>query len=194
MENPERDRAKGLGLGLAIVRRLCTLLDCPLTLASRPGRGSVFKVNVPLWAGAALAELPAARLPAGAAQRGLILVVDDETAIQLAMLSLLTSWGHEAIATGSGDEMVARLETCTERPALIICDYRLRGGENGIAVIERLRNEYNADILALLITGDTAPDRLKEAQASGLLLLHKPVPNSKLRAAIGNLMRRPADA
>jgi two-component system, sensor histidine kinase len=70
----------------------------------------------------------------------------------------------------------------------------LRDGENGIAVVERLRSEYNEDIPAVLITGDTAPDRLKGAQESGFVLLHKPVANSKLRAAIGNLMRAPASA
>jgi two-component system, sensor histidine kinase len=192
LDNPERDRAKGLGLGLAIVRRLCGLLDVTLTLHSRPGAGSVFKVSVPL----AFEPPPAERVDAspsvGAMRRGLIFVVDDEAAIQQAMHSLLTSWGHDVLATGSGDEMLVRIATCAGRPDLIICDYRLRGGANGIAVIERLRSEYNAEIPALLITGDTAPDRLKEARASGLLLLHKPVPNGRLRAAIGNLMSRPA--
>jgi CheY-like chemotaxis protein len=72
-------------------------------------------------------------------------------------------------------------------PRLIICDYRLREGGTGIDVIERLRSEYNDDIPGMLITGDTAPDRLKEAQASGFLLLHKPVPNARLRAAILHL-------
>jgi len=115
--------------------------------------------------------------------------VDDEAAIQKAMDSLLSSWGHEVIAAGSCDEMLGRLAACPTRPDLIICDYRLRDGENGIDAIARLQSEYNDDIPAILITGDTAPDRLKEAQASGLLLLHKPVANSKLRAAIGNLMR-----
>ncbi len=74
------------------------------------------------------------------------------------------------------------------RPALILCDYRLREGENGLVVIKRIRAEYSEAIPAILITGDTAPDRLTEAKASGLLLMHKPVPNLKLRAAIGNLI------
>ena len=81
-----------------------------------------------------------------------------------------------------------RLSTCPERPDLLVCDYRLRGEENGVGAIERLRSEYNESIPAMLITGDTAPSRLAEAQASGLLLLHKPVSNSKLRAAIVNLI------
>ena len=104
------------------------------------------------------------------------------------MYSLLSSWGHEVIVAGSCNEMLERLASCPTRPDLIICDYRLREGENGIHAISRLQSEYNEDIPAILITGDTAPDRLKEAQASGLLLLHKPVANSVLRAAVGNLM------
>ena len=85
--------------------------------------------------------------------------------------------------------MIEHISTCAIRPDLIICDYRLRGGENGIAVIRQLLSEYNEDIPSILLTGDTAPDRLAEATASGLTLLHKPVTNARLRAAIGNLTR-----
>ena len=116
--------------------------------------------------------------------------IDDESAIRDATLSLLSSWGHEVIAAASGDEAIFRLSTCPLQPNLIVCDYRLRDGENGIEVIERLRSEYNEAIPAILITGDTAPDRLAEAQASGLLLLHKPVSNGKLRASIVNLLAK----
>jgi CheY-like chemotaxis protein len=84
--------------------------------------------------------------------------------------------------------MLKQIAARRDVPKLIICDYRLREEENGIAVIERLRSEYNDDIPGMLITGDTAPDRLREAQDSGFLLLHKPVPNSKLRAAITHLI------
>jgi two-component system, sensor histidine kinase len=194
LSNTERDRAKGLGLGLAIVDRLATLVDCRLTLRSELGKGSVFKIGIQLadkqlhWAAPAL-EAPESAMP-----RGLILVVDDEAAIQQAMQSLLSSWGHDVIVAGSCAGMLERIATCSIRPDLIVCDYRLRVGENGIAVVERLRSEYNEDIPAVLITGDTAPDRLKDAQESGFVLLHKPVANSKLRAAIGNLMRAPASA
>lgn len=189
MGNAERDRTKGLGLGLAIVRRLSDLLGCELTLCSQPGRGSCFEVSLRL-ARSAVAEAEAAPADLSAAlARGLVVVIDDEVAIREAMLSLLTGWGYDVIAVGSGDEAVQRLSTCPVRPDLVICDYRLRNGENGISVVERLRSEYNEAIPAMLITGDTAPDRLAEAQASNLLLLHKPVPNGKLRAAIVNLIK-----
>ena len=186
--NPERDQTKGLGLGLAIVRRLAELLGCELELRSEPGRGSCFEFTLPLAKDAPIAAEPSPENRRGALARGLIVVVDDEQAIRQATASLLTGWGFHVVAAASGDEAVARLSAASAPPDLIICDYRLRGEENGLGAIERLRSEYNQSIPAMLITGDTAPDRLAEAQASGLLLLHKPVSNSKLRAAIVNLV------
>jgi CheY-like chemotaxis protein len=119
---------------------------------------------------------------------GLILVVEDDPMVREAMRSLLTGWDNEVLVAGSGAEMLERVAECATRPDLILCDYRLRGEENGIDVIERLRAEYNEDIAAILITGDTASDRLQEARDSGFIVLNKPVARSKLRAAIGNAM------
>jgi two-component system, sensor histidine kinase len=84
------------------------------------------------------------------------------------------------------------LADCPDRPDLIISDYRLSHQETGIEAIRRLRAEYNADIPAMLITGETRPEQLQAAHHSGFLVLHKPVPNSQLRAAIGNLLRQEA--
>lgn len=187
--NPERDRTKGVGLGLAIVKRLTTLLGHRFELRSKPGRGSCFAVEVPI---AATSEAHPVTTQAEALApvqlgSGLILVLDDELTIQIGMKSLLESWGYRVLAAGSGEEMLEAIATANEAPRLIICDYRLRDNETGTAVVDRLRSEFNDDIPAMLITGDTAPDRLREAEASGLLLLHKPVPNGKLRAAIAHL-------
>jgi signal transduction histidine kinase/ActR/RegA family two-component response regulator len=186
VDNPERDRSKGVGLGLAIVKRLTALLGHRLSFRSQPARGSAFFVDLPLSdaeiapTGDALDAAAEGAVPGS----GLVLVVDDEATIQSAMKSLLESWGYDAIVAGSCDEMLERLATCPHRPSLIVSDYRLRT-EDGIRVIERLRSEYNDDeIPGMLITGDTAPDRIREAEASGLLLLHKPVSNHRLRAAI----------
>lgn len=189
--NAERDRTRGVGLGLAIVKRLTTLLDHRLQLTSLEGKGSRFSVEVPYGLTAAQPDVGDVRTPSRAATdgSGLILVVDDEGAIQLAMQSLLQSWGYSVLAAGSYMEMLNRIGSRTEVPRLIICDYRLRNNEIGSAVIERLRNEYNETIPGMLITGDTAPDRIKEAQASGYLLLHKPVSNARLRAAIARLIQ-----
>lgn len=188
--NPERDRTKGLGLGLAIVRRLADLLGCEMTLRSRVGHGSCFEVSVPMAKDGIPASKAALEATSGAFAHGFVVVIDDELAIRNAMAVLLAGWGHETVVVGSGDEAIRQLSIRDQRPDLIICDYRLRDGENGIEVIERLRSEYNETIPAMLITGDTAPDRLAEAKASSLLLLHKPVSNGKLRAAIVNLIAK----
>jgi CheY-like chemotaxis protein/anti-sigma regulatory factor (Ser/Thr protein kinase) len=188
--NPERDRTRGVGLGLAIVKRLTTLLDHPLQLQSWPGKGTCFTVEIPYATAAAQAALESKPNDAASEARGsgLILVIDDEGAIQVAMQSLLQSWGYTVLAAGGYEEIMQRIGARTELPSLIICDYRLRDNEIGSTVIERLRNEYNEPIPGMLITGDTAPDRIREAQASGYLLLHKPVPNTALRAAIVRLI------
>ena len=189
LETPERDRAKGLGLGLAIVDRLAKLLDCAVTLRSEPGKGTVFMISVALAQSQRLGVPSPQGAPMFVMPRGLILVIDDDPVIQSAMQSLLSSWGHDVIVAGSGAEMLDRIATPSRRPDLIICDYRLRDGENGIGVIKRLQSNYNERVPAVLITGDTASNRLQEAQESGLVLLHKPVAEIKLRATVGNLMR-----
>ena len=85
--------------------------------------------------------------------------------------------------------MLEKLVGLRKLPDVIVSDYRLRGAENGIQLVEMLRTEFNFDIPALLVTGDTAPDRLRDAEASGLPILHKPVNPAKLRTLIANLLR-----
>jgi len=194
IRGPGDEQRSGLGLGLAIVRRLTHALDSPLTIRSTPGRGSCFSLALPrglsLPEERMVATPPAA--PPAALRRGFIVIIDDETAIQSAMVSLLTNWGHRVVAASSGQALIGALADCLERPDLIISDYRLSHPETGIDAISLLRAEYNADIPAMLITGETRPEELQAAHRSGFLVLHKPVPNSQLRAAIGNLLRQEA--
>jgi len=189
LSNPERDRAKGLGLGLAITRRLAVLLDCPLSLRSAEGRGSRFEISIPL----ARAEAPgsAAAVPVEPAPHGgLVFIIDDEAAIQESTAGLLRGWGYEVVAAGSAAELIA-LAGPGRRPDLLICDWRLRDGVTGQTAAEAVRAAYGVEAPVLLITGDTAPGRLRDAHRTGMLLLHKPVPPGKLRAALGNLIPRP---
>jgi two-component system, sensor histidine kinase len=189
--NPERDRARGLGLGLAIVQRLTRILDIPMQMRSQVGRGSVFELSVPMAAERSVTPEPSQGLSSLTHVSHFILVIDDEAAIQEGMKMLLTGWGHSVVTASSCAEMLECAATFVRAPSLIISDYRLRNDEDGITVIERLRSEFNSDIPAILITGDTAPDRIREAMISDCLLMHKPVSDSRLRAAIANLTVEP---
>ncbi len=191
LENPERDRRKGLGLGLAIVERLARLLDHAIEVRSEVGKGSVFSITVPrgVQEDCVPIDSPPETTTAFDLSHALVLVIDDETAVQDGMAAVLRKWGCDVLTAGSGEEMLAKLAVVPRLPDLIVSDYRLRGKENGIQVVENLRSEFNADIPALLVSGDTAPDRLRDAEASGLPILHKPVNPARLRTLIANLLR-----
>ncbi len=191
LDNPQRDRRKGLGLGLAIVERLVKLLDHSLELRSQLGKGSVFAVSLPrgrreeFVPGEADGQIVVDRDVANS----LILVVDDEPDVRDSMLALLGKWRCEVVAAESCSEMLEKLVSIKRMPDLIVSDFRLQGDENGIDVVARLREEFNAQVPALLITGDTGMEQLREAEESGLHVLHKPLNPSRLRALIANLRR-----
>jgi len=187
LSNPERDRTKGLGLGLAIVRRLCQLLGHRYELVSELGRGSGFRLWLPAG-DAARAEGPAPDGPApGRPAAGqLILVIDDEAAILESTCLLLESWGYEVVLADGVEAAQARL--AGRRPALVITDFRLRGRENGIEAMQRLEGQLDTRLDALVITGDSSPAILKAASAGGYPLLHKPVRPTQLRMAINRTL------
>ncbi|MGH8688538.1 MAG: ATP-binding protein [Burkholderiales bacterium] len=189
--NPERDRAKGIGLGLAIVERLARLMGTSVELASLPGRGSRFLLELPratLAAPAALARPEAPQAARHGFAGSLVAVIDDEESILRATRELLEQWECRVVTAASGRAAIEQLSMSPRAPDAIVCDYRLRGEESGVAAIEALRAEFNEDIPALLITGDTGPERLRELEASGLRVLHKPVQGPALRDALRRLL------
>ena len=183
----ERDRKEGLGLGLAIVKRLASLLDAEVEVASTPGKGSRFSLYVPL-AGATPTLAPPNPSDDLADDRAddaaLVFVVDDEAPIRNSMSALLSSWGHDVVVAGSGYEILKLAAADARRPDFLICDLRLLGGESGLDVIDRLREEYNADIPAVVMTGDTATGAFATGEREMCTLLFKPVPPAKLRTAL----------
>ncbi|HZT63846.1 MAG TPA: hybrid sensor histidine kinase/response regulator [Burkholderiales bacterium] len=194
--NPERDRVQGLGLGLAIVQRISQLLGLELKLESEPGRGSTFTVTAPLaMERRAVPRAPAApAAPDETAPRALegarVLVIDDEPDVRAGMRALLEQLGCR-VAVCSGYTDAARLidQDGLEDIHMIVSDFRLRQHENGIDTVRRLRARLG-QVPALLVSGDTAPERLREAQSSGLPLLHKPVSADKLMEAMLAALRR----
>ena len=180
--NPERDRRKGLGLGLAIAGGLAAALGQALTLRSRAGRGSVFSLRLPLTA-APVNQAAATR--SGDPLRLLdlrVLVIDDDETVRAGMAHLLRDWGAACETAGSIQEALTLARACA--PQLVISDYRLREQRTGAEAIAAVRDALGFDVPALLITGDTAPERLREAGASGVALLHKPVAPADLYRAM----------
>ncbi|MGQ9369803.1 MASE3 domain-containing protein [Azospirillum sp. ST 5-10] len=181
---------QGLGLGLAIVRRLAGLLDHPLDVVSVPGRGSRFAVAVPAADPPAVAPAAAAAVPA-VADSGLALVVDDEAIVLSALAAMLEGWGYTVLAADTPDGALARLADAGRVPDLLVSDYRLAGGRTGVEVIVAVRAACGVAIPSILLTGDTGPARLVEAQRSGFDVLHKPVTPSQLQTVITMVRRRP---
>ena len=187
LENPERDRQKGLGLGLAIVRRLCSLMEIPIRVQSVPGEGSCFTINVKGG------ELGFHGSEAGPDEiRELsgyrIVVIDDELDILDGMQEILSGWGCK-VSTAESTESAKLAVRSFGSPDLIIADFRLRGDDSGLSTIEMIRDEFNMEIPALLITGDTAPGRLREAANASVEVMHKPVEPARLKAAIASITK-----
>lgn len=190
LNNPERDRRKGLGLGLSIVKRLCKLMQVEYTFTSAETTGTEFLLNLPKGNYALVVQSPTSQ---ESQMKGLkIIVIDDEKDIIAAMEAVLTNWGCDVISAISGDEAMQRLHERDLTPDIIIADFRLRNNENGIDLIEKIREEYNEDINAILVTGDTAPDRLQMAKLADVKLLHKPVEAKELSEKILILLENTA--
>jgi signal transduction histidine kinase len=186
--NPGRQRDKGLGLGLAIVIRLASLLKLAVDVRSEPGAGSVFQVSVPIARDFA-AEMVWAGLPdrCGTGLAGLrVLVVDDDRAIMTAIGMLLERWRCESLLAENSHD-AEQLAGAGDAPAVIIADYRLPGSESGIGVVRNIRARSKAPIPALLITGEEDEAVLREAQANDCIVMRKPVDPDALYAMLCNL-------
>jgi len=188
---PERSSKVGLGLGLAIVERLCAVLDHPVGLVSTLGRGSRFSITVPRVPAGAVAT-SAVGGPANAAPSNLvgkrIVVIDDDTLALEGTGGLLRSWGCRVVTARSDREALSKLDG--NAPDLIVSDLQLQDGRTGIEAIAALRDAFRRQIPAFLISGDITQQRLHETGASTHHLLHKPVKPMALRAIMSGLLKR----
>ncbi|HTH16535.1 MAG TPA: PAS domain S-box protein [Magnetospirillum sp.] len=189
--NPERDRNQGLGLGLAIVDRLARLLGHEITVRSRPGLGSVFSIEVALSSAAAAPHPRPRHRSALTENNRWVVLIDDEPFVLKGLSMVLQSWGYRVLAATSEAEAMAQLQSLGTTPSIILADYRLREGRTGTEAVAHIRDYFAASIPSIIITGDTAPERLREAEASGFSVLHKPIQPPELRQALRDTLSRP---
>jgi len=190
--NPQRDRSKGLGLGLAIVERIARLLKHSIEVHSRPGEGSTFCIIVDKGDVAIIPDKKTQTVMLtqhDVIENLTIVVVDDEPGVREGMQSLLETWGCHIIVTATLNEAIEDLAENQLIPDGIIADYRLGGEQTGIHAIQQLHARYGDHLPALIVTGDIEADRLREVSESGFQLLHKPVAPPKLRAFVNNVMK-----
>ncbi|HIO93673.1 MAG TPA: hybrid sensor histidine kinase/response regulator [Leucothrix mucor] len=190
--NSARDAEKGLGLGLSISKRLLQLLGHPLSLSSKPGRGSVFTISMPLSTlpeEVALNRATPIVYNLDETSKHTVLLVDDNVMVRESTTLALESWGYKVISALS-IEVVEDIATSKEasKISIIAADYRLQDSVTGIDAIKRFKQLSGCDIPAFLITGDTAPVRLQEAASFGLPLLHKPLKQGEFKAVLHRLI------
>ena len=190
IDNRERNRSKGMGLGLAIVRRQALLIGSGIRLHSQPGQGATFELDLAA-ADEGDAHAPAAAAPAWPADDSgtvRVLVIDDEPEIRHA-LRLMLEAVHWQAHTAAGLAEASAALAAGFLPDVILVDYRLRDEQNGVEVIRRLR-EAGCQAPAVVLTGDTSPQQLRHLVAAGLPVLHKPVPGERLVATVVDLLGR----
>lgn len=191
LDNAARERSRGLGLGLSIVHHLGALLEHPIRVRSRPGLGSVFSIDVPL----ATAELPPVNQSHSHTSEaktvrhaGAILVIEDDPDVRDLLEDLLTDEGHTVITATDGVVALDLVQRGLARPDLILADYNLPNGMDGVQTTQKLRDALQLLVPAIILTGDISTSTLTTIELEGCERLSKPMKLKELTDAIGRLL------
>lgn len=182
LHNPERDRTKGLGLGLSIVKRSADLLGHPITVKSLEKRGSCFSVEVPLVGQHHAAPISYRMEETDTSDLFgvFVVVIDDEEDVRFATQAILERWGCHTLCAASAKEVISQLTDHLRLPDLVISDYRLRDNETGIEAIAQLRVAIGEELPGIIITGDIGAREIQQLAHSEFPVAHKPVPAENL--------------
>lgn len=186
LNNPERDGQKGFGLGLSIAQGLAKTIDSEITFKSVAGQGSVFRFKLRKSNAAVIEDLPSHFEPSRF--DGLTaLIIDDNKRIRDIMHALMQTWGFNVISEESADKAITVLGSNTVDVLLV--DYRLRDNRTGREAIKDIRAHLKSEVPAIVITGDTDANRIREAQSVDALLLHKPASTIQLQRMLQRLLK-----
>ncbi|MCB2114758.1 MAG: PAS-domain containing protein [Rhodobacteraceae bacterium] len=177
--NAHASAADGMGLGLTIVERACALLAHPLTLRSAPGEGTSFSLTLPMVTGQQPAPKAATAGEPEAAGGRIILLVENDSALRQALGQLLEKWGYEIIDADSGEAALALLAEIDIAPDMVLADYQLGDGMDGLATLAGLR-ALHGPLPSCLITANRAPEVVRRCEADGFGLLYKPIDTDDL--------------
>ena len=195
VDNPARDRNKGLGLGLSIVKRLTDLLRLPLGFHSIEGHGTCFSVDIPVGpqivtSGDSSDFVTRGERGTGRREGYRVWIIDDDEQGRVSLADVVENWGYTPETAAGFRTLLTDERISGIMPHALLVDYRLEGSESGLDAIREIRRFFGADTLpAIIVTGDTAPGRLKALQSSGVHVLHKPVPPGRLRTLLATLMK-----
>jgi two-component system CheB/CheR fusion protein len=198
IDNPARQRSRGLGLGLSIVKSLGDLLGHQIRVRSLPGKGSVFSVEVPIASDGVAAQTlggpDVSPMAVGrTAQRvGAILIIEDDPEVREHLELYLTDEGYDALTAIDGPAALAMLLDTKRRPDLVLADYNLPNGLTGVEVSQKLRRELDLKIPFIILTGDISTDALRDIALHDCVQFNKPVKLRELTHAIDKLLAKPS--
>jgi two-component system, chemotaxis family, CheB/CheR fusion protein len=187
IDNPSRERSKGLGLGLAIVQRLGDLMGHTIDVRSCVGRGSIFSIEVPLAPKGAALPPQKRESKELAARSGTILIVEDDPELRFSLDLLLRSTGHRTMVAADAEEAIKLIGHENLQPDIAVIDYDLPMG-TGLEVMKRLRETIGHDLPALVLTGDISTEALKAISAQGYRYHSKPIGAEDLKSLINALL------
>ncbi len=177
---------QGLGLGLAIVQRMTSLLNYPVQVYSSLGKGSCFMLEVPLAAAIPAHNSATAALPSFAQSSFKVLCLDNDATILQGMHSLLSKWGYQVFSATEPEQALALIEQ--QKIQVWLIDQHLNRGQRGVDFIAQYRSEH---IAVVLITADSDPELPQQLKQQNIVLLKKPLKPAALRAWLSGLKMQP---